>query len=339
MSNFRRLKLMLMRASLFLGSLCFLAATPLVFAQTGFTITPSAFTPSSVIPNETATATITLAPAATSPYAGPVSFTCAVTPTTPTTTPPACLISPSSATAPAVISLTVSPPASTGSTPPGEYQFTLTATGGGITETTTIYLTVVDVPPDYTLTIFRPISPTTISAGNGATAQILVTPVAGYSGSITLSCESITPAVDGGPICSFSPQPVVVVNGAAPPSTLTISTYGLTTLPVAKDSAGRVFYAFWLTIPGLAFVGAGAGLKRPAGKKKRTLLGLLLLLALGSSLLFLPSCSSTAHIVSNSTLVTPKNTYTITLNGVDSSGISPSNTSTGAQAAITLIVN
>jgi hypothetical protein len=180
-----------------------------------------------------------------------------------------------------------------------------------------------------------------VSAGNGATATILVTPVAGYSGSVTLSCESITPVVLAAPICAFSPQPVVIVNGAAPPATLTISTYGTTTDPVAKASRWRIFYAFWWAVPALALIGTGATSAKKGKKGRTTLMGLIFLMAVASSLLFLPSCNSTSttsNTSNTSNLVTPKNTYTITLNGVDANGISPGNT-TGTGATVTLIVN
>jgi hypothetical protein len=55
----------------------------------------------------------------------------------------------------------------------------------------------------------------------------------------------------------------------------------------------------------------------------------------------LPSCGSTHAISNNSNgLVTPKNTYTVTLTGVDANGISPSNTTTTTTAAtVSLTVN
>jgi hypothetical protein len=70
---------------------------------------------------------------------------------------------------------------------------------------------------------------------------------------------------------------------------------------------------------------------------------LLLLMSVASGLLLLPSCgSSTTPTTSNNAnnLVTPKNTYTVTLTGVDQNGVSPSNiTSTSSAASVTLTVN
>jgi hypothetical protein len=310
------------------------ALAHLAIAQT-FTMTPSTFSPANLIPGETATATLQIA--TTNDFTGSVALTCTVTPPVTTGTEPTCLPSPASVTPNATASLTVT----ASGAPAGEYTFTITATGGSETETSTLYLTVVDVPADYTLTISRPVSPSTVSAGNGATATILVTPVAGYSGSVTLSCESITPVVIAAPVCAFSPQPVAIVNGAAPPATLTISTYGTTNQPVAKAFPSRVFYAFWLAVPALALIGTGAASGKKEKKKRVTLMGLFFLMTLASSLLLLPSCNSTtttSNTSNLSNLVTPKNTYTITLNGVDANGVSPGNT-TGTGATVTLTVN
>ncbi len=326
----------MLRATVFLGLLCIFPVSQTAFAQTAtFSLTASAFYPTSIIPGSTATATLDLSVGTGT--SGPVALSCTVSPAVTTGVAPSCLASPSSATPGATPSLTVATTAGADGTPAGSYTFTVTGTdSSGYTQTATLFLTIVDVQPNYTLTISTPLSPGTVTAGNGATASILVTPLAGYTGSVTLSCLSVTPVVTAPPICTFSPQPVVIVNGQGPPSTLTISTYGTTTEPVAKVWTPHIFYAFWLSVPGLALMGAGATSKRK-GKTRRTLMGFFFLMALGSSLLLLPSCSSTNQ-VATSTLVTPKNTYTITLNGVDSSGVSPSNTNT-ALATVSLTVN
>ncbi|MGA6983793.1 MAG: hypothetical protein WCC95_08030 [Candidatus Sulfotelmatobacter sp.] len=323
-----------LRAVLLIGLLGLFPAAQVAFAQT-FGLTASSFYPTSIIPGGTATATLDLT--ASGGFTGSVALSCTVAPAVTTGVAPSCLVSPSSATPAATPSLTVSTTAGADGTPAGSYTFTVTGTSGTQVVTTALYLTLVDVQPNYTLTISTPVSPSTVTAGNGATASIQVTPVAGYSGSVTLSCLSVTPVVNAAPICSFSPQPVMIVNGSGPPSTLTISTYGTIITPVAKGWARHIFFALWLGFPGLAIVSMSATSKR-RGKVRRTLMGIFFLMALGGSILLLPSCSSTTHAVANSTLITPKNTYTITLNGVDSTGVSPSNTTT-AQATVTLIVN
>lgn len=319
-----------LRAIVFALLLSLFAASQVRSAQAqNFTLTPSALTPSAgVDPGGDATATIALS--TTTSFTGSVAFTCTVTSNQVTSNPPLCLISPQSAIPDATLSLTLT---TVGATPAGQYTITVSGNSGSETEIATLFLQVVDVPQGYTLTVSKAISPTTVTAGNGAEATITVTPSAGYTGSVTLSCLSITPAVAAAPVCTFNPATVTVSNGAAPPSVLTISTYGTTT---ARLSAPHIFYALWLAVPGLALMGAGA-----RGSRKKRVLGLFFLLLVAGSLLLLPACStSTSTTTSTSGLVTPKNSYTFTLTGVDQNGVSPSNTtSTTGAATVSLTVN
>ena len=324
------------RTILFGLLLCIFAAVhaPLAAAQTqNFTLSASSFSPpAGVDPGGTATAVITLS--SSDNYTGSVALTCAVTSSESTTTLPVCLISPSDATPGATPSLTVT----TVGAAPGTYTVAVTGTSpGSDTETVTLYLNVVDVPQDYTLTVSTAISPGTVTAGDGAQAIVTVTPIASYIGEVTLSCLSVTPITTAAPFCAFNPPTVDVSNGTAPTAVLTVSTYG-TLQNQANLSMPRVFYALWLAIPGLGLVGIGVS----EGSRKK-LLGLLLLVGVAVGLLILPSCNST-NTLSNSNnsngLVTPNNTYTITLTGVDKNGVSPSNTTTStSQATVTLTVN
>lgn len=295
-----------------------------------FTLTPSALTPpAGVDPGGTATATIALT--TTTGFSSSVAFTCSVTSNQVTTDPPMCLISPSSDVPNATLSLTLT---TVGATPAGQYTIAVAGTSGAETETTQLFLQVVDVPQDYTLTVSKAISPTTVTAGNTAQATITVTPIAGYTGSVTLSCLSITPTVAAAPVCTFNPATVAVTNGAAPPSVLTISTYGTTT---GRLSAPHIFEVMWLAVPALALMGAGA-----RGGRKKNVPGLFLLMLVCGALLLLPACSSSSTTTTTSTsgLVTPKNTYTFTLTGVDQNGVSPSNTTSGTGGAtVSLTVN
>lgn len=321
------------RAAVFalLVSLFMAAPASLAYGQ-DFTLTPSALTPpAGVDPGGTATASV----AVNTPdgFTGSVTLTCTVTSNLFTTDLPACLVSPSSVTPDATASLTLT---TTGATQASQYVITVTGTSGSETAIATpLYLNVVDVPQDYTLTVSKAISPGTVNPGSGAQATVTVTPIASYTGSVTLSCLSITPVVTAAPICAFNPTTVAVTNGAAPTSVLTITTYG-TLQNHAKVWFPRTFYALWLAFPGLALVGVGAG-----GSRRKKLLGLLLLLAVASGLLVLPSCGGNSPTSNNTSgLVTPKNTYTFTLTGVDANGVGPSNTTgTTTQATVSLTVN
>src|SRR5882672_882226 len=247
-----------------------------------FTLSVSSqLSPSAIDPGGSSIATLDVEPNGSS---SPVSFStipCTVTPVQ-TAGTPQCLVSPDPATPPAKPSLTVT---TTGATPPGLYTITVTGDNGSTSQTVTLSLNVVNVTQDYTLSV----SPTTatpspVKAGASATTTVTVTPIASYTGDVTLACLTVTPTVALAPVCSFNPPTVMVTSSsAAPTSVLTITTTG----PAARRWNQRSYYALWLAIPGLALVGVGA-----TGARGRNVLGALLLITVASSLLLLPACGS-----------------------------------------------
>ncbi len=302
------------RAVLFSLLLLSGAAVSVAYGQS-FALTPTQLHPATVDPGGSATATIDLT--ATGGFNSSVDLTCAVTSNQVTTNPPLCKVSPSSDTPPADgPSLTVT---TTGTTPAGTYQITVTGTSGSTTETATLFLNVADLTEDYTISVLPTTAiPSPVTAGNIATTVVTVAPLGSYTGSVTLSCLSVTPVVTGAPVCSFNPATVNVTSGVPPTSTLTLTTFG--TITTGKVSRPRMSYALWLAVPALAFVGLGA-----AKNRSIKLMGLLLLVAIANGLLLLPACNSSST-VTTANQITPNNTYTFTLSGADVNGAAPSST-------------
>ena len=303
-------------------SLLLLALAASSAAQAPFTLTAAQLQPSSIDPGDSATSILTLTTGAT--FSGTVDFTCTVTSTQITTDLPACSVSPSSETASSLPSLTIT---TSGSTPPGTYQVLVTGTDSSIpsTASATLELNVADLAEDYTLTVFPTTAiPSPIVPGDIATTTVTVAPIGGYSGTVTLSCLSVTPVVTGSPVCSFTPSATVkVATGQAPTATLTLTTFTTVSNPpnsLIIRSHPRLFYALWLAMP-LVFVGFGA-----AGKRGKKLLGIFLLISVAGGLFLLPACSGNSNNAANQ--ITPNNTYTFTLSGSDLKGLGPSSTST-----------
>jgi hypothetical protein len=302
-------------------------------AQATFTLTPGALNPAAVDPAGVATAVITLGGDSS---VGTVSLSCAVTSSISTTAMPTCLISPTAATPSATLSLTVT---SLGATPAGQYSITVTGTASSGTVTSIpLFLNVVEAQQNYALTVTRAISPGTVTPGGVAQAIITITPISGYSGTVTLSCLSISPSVVASPYCSFESnttpaQPSVAVAAGTPAAaTITINTYG-TQQTTAELISPRIFYTLLLGVPSLVLAGVGS-----MRRAKRKFLAFLAALTLAAVTLLLPACGGISPTTNNTYgYVTPKNTYMFTISGVDQNGVSPSNT--GTQATISLTVN
>ena len=157
---------------------------------------------------------------------------------------------------------------------------------------------------DFTLQA-GPNSFTVPAAGQSASYQVLITPNPVYGTSIGFGCTG----APTGATCAFSPTSVTPV-GASPSSiALTISTTARPVITPAASLNIRHFYAIWLAVPGLAFVGVGFGRDR----RRRRELGILSLCAIGLLLFLQPACShsNTQPPVTG----TPAGTYTITVTG------------------------
>jgi hypothetical protein len=189
-----------------------------------------------------------------------------------------------------------------------------------------------------------PISPTSVVAGTGAEGVLAVNPLDGYvtpsNGYITLYCASMSPLVTIAPVCSFTYEnngKGVVLSGNTPATaTVTVNTFG----PVTTGAAAhpRHIYALWLSLPLFGFILVGTATSR---KQSRRVWGLLALFVVSGSLLLLPACNNTTSTsTSTPNGVTPANTYTFTIIGVDTNGVVSSNTgsTTSAGPSVSLTV-
>src|SRR5579859_6366467 len=153
---------------------------------------------------------------------------------------------------------------------------------------------------DYKMAV-GPNSQSIAAAGDTAFYTVQLTPVPIYQSDITLSCSNL-PA---GASCNFSNSPAKLVSTSGVTSLLSLTT---TPRPIVTPAASlfqRQFYAIWLAIPGLAFLGIG----RRSGRRRRIAIGMLgMVFAL---LLLIPACSHTTTQPPVSG--TPAGSYTITV--------------------------
>jgi len=152
-----------------------------------------------------------------------------------------------------------------------------------------------------------PVTPIVV-AGQPASYQITLTPNVTFSANISLSCSAGLPGGSPAPACTFSTTPVALQGSSPSTVTLTISTTARTTTTVQARPPMGPFYATWLPVSGLAFVGLGIGSRM---RGKRRVLGGLALLALVTLILLQPACGG--HSSSTTTTGTPAGTYTITV--------------------------
>jgi len=313
--------------------LCILAASPFASAQgtTEFTMTPGALNPSAISPGGSSSSNIVVS--ALNGFTGSVNLTCQVTAVSNqvTTDTPVCTVSPPSVKPPASATATI-----TSQTQTTTIGYNVSITGTTATPTTytapSMLLTLLAVTPQFTITVQTPIAPSSIPAGNAAQGVVNINPSNGYSSPVDpsnpttnygvyLSCASVTPLVTIPPTCTFNPPHPAVI-GAMASSTITISTFG--PIPTAGIAHPRLFYAFWIPVPLLALVGFGV----TTGKRSRKAWALLSLFVLSGAVLLLPSCSTPVGTLRTTTPngITPANTYTFTLFGVDIDGVVSSNT-------------
>ena len=306
-------------------------------AQADFTLTASPFQPDAIAPGGTTASNISVVTNAG--FSGSIAFTCVVT--APVQLPPedipTCTVSPTSIAASGSATATIT---TTTTTSTIAYTVSITGSDGSGSQSQDLQLTVLSVTPQFTITVQSAIAPSSVTAGSGAEGTISINPLDGYmtpsGGYITLYCASMTPLVTIAPVCTFSypsGQKGLIVTGNTPESsTLTVTTFG----PVITGSGvhPRNFYGLWLSVPILGLVGFGAAL---GGKKRRRAWGVLSLFVLSGALLLIPACSNTTSTTTTTPNgVTPANTYSFTIVGVDTNGVVSSNTGSTTSAGPTV---
>jgi hypothetical protein len=198
--------------------------------------------------------------------------------------------------------------------------------------------------PSYTLSL-TPVSPTTIpmtlTAGTAGTVKITVVPANNASLTapmfVTLSCSGLPDQSS----CSFSPTTVEILSttttATAPTATMVLQTVAAGTAknaaPVVGKQSGAVAWAFLL--PGVLGLGGLAwGARRRRWLSRVALLGFIALVtSLGTT-----GCNPQYyyyHHGPDTNLPTPAGSYTITITGQSSDGI----TATNASTPMALVVN
>jgi hypothetical protein len=300
---------------------------PAALAQGGtseFTLQPGSFNPDAVAPGGVSSSPIQVG--SVNGFSGTVNLICQATSQQVATDPPVCTVSPPSVTAPASATATVTTKTDTSTQP---YNITITGTGPTTTYTTpALPLTVLAVSPQFTISVTSSVAPTSVPAGSGAQAVVTVNPIFGYvtptNGGITLACASMTPLVTIAPVCSFTyPQnaPNLRVFGTPASATLTISTFG----PIPTGARSRNVMGFWFSLPLIGLVGFGAA---ASGKRLRGAWGMLAVFVLGGAFVLIPGCANNTTSTTTPNGITPANTYSFTVVGVDSNGVVSSNTTT-----------
>ena len=314
----------------------FLSLPSSASAQADFTLQAGPFSPDAVAPGGTSSSNITIG--GFNGSSGTVGLTCQVSSTQATTSTPGCAVSPTTVTFPAGATATIT---TTVQTTTVGYSITITGTDSSGTVTTPPQnLTVLAVTPQFTISVQSPVVPGSVPAGSGSEGVIILNPINGYSSpirqvggkmisGITLACTTITPLVTFPPVCSFNP-PSPPLNGTAITSTLTISTRGPTITGAVAHP--RSFYALWMPVPMLALVGLGAAV---GGKRSRKAWGWLGLFVIGGALCLMPACGNTTPRTSALNGVTPNNTYSFTVVGVDADGVISSNTASAVTLTVT----
>jgi hypothetical protein len=210
----------------------------------------------------------------------------------------------------------------------GNYSLSMIGTSGS--EQFGVHPTLTVKPAQLGFGISAPSSatPSSVTAGQSATATVTAVSSGGFTGTVTLTC-TVTPAPALAPTCSLNPAQVTLTSGGQATSTLTVNTTAATA-DLIRPNIDRSFspiYAMVFPIFGVALVGMGFA---SGGRKKNKLLGVTIGSILFAGLILQMACGGNSGGGGGGGTSTPAGNYTITVTG--SSG------STQHTSAVTLTV-
>jgi trimeric autotransporter adhesin len=207
-------------------------------------------------PGNAASSTVTVTPV--NGFTGAAQLSCVVTSgPSGAVSAPVCASASANVTGAATATSTVSVETAA-STTPGTYTLLLTATAPGVISASVTLSVVVDqgAAPSFTLSA----KAVNVSLGGSGTSPITVTPAGGFSGQVNLKCalSSAPSGVTTMPACSFDTGGSVIIGGSAATATLTITTptsASAVVLPAGTrwlEAAGGVAVAglLWFGVPG-----------------------------------------------------------------------------------------
>jgi hypothetical protein len=169
-----------------------------------------------------------------------------------------------------------------------------------------------------------PFTIATPGATTGNTGTVSITPVNGFTGFVSLSCVLTSPATGTQypPSCAITPS-VNVTGSSAVSATLTINSTGSTTSALAVPKANGMR---WLGVNGAVTLAGLLLLGFPArGRRRRILLGLLLMLAVAGCFSACGGSGSGGGGGGGTNSGTPAGNYTFTVTGT-AQGVSESGT-------------
>ncbi len=264
-----------------------------------------AASPASQTVNAGNSRTYTVTATTTNGFTGTVAITCPL-PFAGTCTPsPASIVPTAGGT---TSTLTIAPSVSA---KVGNYALTMTGTSGN--EEFSVHPTLIVMPaqPGFSISAPSSATPSSVTAGQSATATVTAVSTGGFTGTVTFTC-TVSPAPAWAPTCSLSPAQATLTSGGQATSTLTVTTTAATAAlirPTFRGTFGPI-YAMVFPIFGVALVGIGFASGRT---KRKKLLGVTIWSVLFAGLILQMACGGNSG--GTSTPGTPAGNYTVTATG------------------------